>query len=213
LYQVLKEKKILYKDYIRRMRLRDYFYCEDEVDGDFSEMLAFGTKSIWCPERNREMAIKAYVEALDRKILSHDLNVNCHRNLTQDKQKALENLQAYDDIIIKQADKGSAVVVMDREAYINEAMGQLDNTEVYMLLDADPTRDMVEKINEKIRESWEKGNIDDKTKDYLMVSEDVKPGRCYLLPKIHKRGCPGRSVISGCGTPTEKISAFVDQKV
>ncbi|XP_068697256.1 uncharacterized protein [Montipora foliosa] len=46
-----------------------------------------------------------------------------------------------------------------------------------------------------------------------MVSEDVKPGRFYLLPKIHKQGCPGRPVISGCGTLTEKISAFVDQNV
>ena len=159
------------------------------------------------------MAIEAYVEALEGKILSHDLNVKCQRNLTQDEQKALDNLRGYDDIIIKQADKGSAVVVMDREAYINEAMGQLDNSEVYMLLDGDPTRDMVEKINERIRESWEKGNIDDKTKDYLMVSGDVKPGRFILLPKIQKRGCPGRPVISGCGTPTEKISAFVDQEV
>ena len=52
-----------------------------------------------------------------------------------------------------------------------------------------------------------------KQKNYLMVSEDVKPGRFYLLPKIHKQGCPGRPVISGCGTPTEKISLFVDQKV
>ena len=41
----------------------------------------------------------------------------------------------------------------------------------------------------------------------------VKPGRFYLLPKIHKQGCPGRPVISGCGTPTEKISAFVDHNV
>ena len=81
------------------------------------------------------------------------------------------------------------------------------------LLDGDPTRDMVKKINAKIRESWKKGNIDDKTKDSLMVSEDVKPGRFYLLPKIHKQGCPGRPVISGCGTPTEKISAFVDHNV
>ena len=31
-----------------------------------------------------------------------------------------------------------------------------------------------------------------------------------MLPKLHKKGCPGRSVISGCGTPTEKISEFVD---
>lgn len=120
------------RDYIRRIRLREYFYCEEEVDGDFSQMPAFRTKSTWCPERNREMAIEAYVEALERKILSHDLNVKCQRNLTQDEQKALENLRGYDDIIIKQADKGSAVVVMDREAYINEAMGQLDDSEVYI---------------------------------------------------------------------------------
>ena len=44
-------------------------------------------------------------------------------------------------------------MVMDREAYINEAMGQLDKLEVYMLLDGDPTKDIVKKINEKIRES------------------------------------------------------------
>ena len=119
-------------------------------------MPAFRTKSAWCPERNREMAIEAYVEGLERAILSHDLNVKYQRNLTQDEQKALENLRNYDEIIIKQADKGSAVVVMDREAYINGAMGQLNDSEVYMLLDRDPTWDMVKRITEKIRESWEK---------------------------------------------------------
>ena len=77
-------------------------------------------------------------------------------------------------------------MVMDREAYIHEAMGQLNDSEVYMLLDRDPTWDMVKKISDKICESWDKGNIDDKTKYYLMVLEDVKPGRFYLLPKIHK---------------------------
>ena len=45
------------RDYIRRIRLIEYFYCEDEVDGDFFQMLALRTKSTWCPERNREMAI------------------------------------------------------------------------------------------------------------------------------------------------------------
>ena len=34
----------------------------------------------------------------------------------------------------------------------------------------------------------------------------------YLLPKIHKRlyNVPGRPVISNCGTPTEKMSEFLD---
>lgn len=38
----------------------------------------------------------------------------------------------------------------------------------------------------------------------------AKAERFYLLPKIHKKGCPGRLVISGCNTPTERISEFVD---
>ena len=34
----------------------------------------------------------------------------------------------------------------------------------------------------------------------------------YLLPKIHKRlfNVPGRPVISNCGSPTEKVSEFLD---
>ena len=37
----------------------------------------------------------------------------------------------------------------------------------------------------------------------------------YLLPKIHKKLCdvPGRSVISNCGTPTEKASEFLDNQI
>ena len=40
-------------------------------------------------------------------------------------------------------------------------------------------------------------------------------GRFYLLPKIHKRliDVPGRPVISNCGTPTERISEFVDYHI
>ena len=36
-------------------------------------------------------------------------------------------------------------------------------------------------------------------------------GKLYLLPKIQKGTCkvPGRSV-SNCGTPTEKVSEFLD---
>lgn len=57
----------------------------------------------------------------------------------KDEQTALENLRSYDDIIIKQADKGSSVVVMDKEAYLKEAMRQLDDKEVYQPLVKDPT--------------------------------------------------------------------------
>ena len=37
-------------------------------------------------------------------------------------------------------------------------------------------------------------------------------GKMYLLPKIHKRlfNVSGRPVISNCGSPTEKVSEFLD---
>ena len=44
----------------------------------------------------------------------------------------------------------------------------------------------------------------------MLASGDERAGRFYLLPKLYKKGCPGRPVISGCNTPTEKISSFVD---
>jgi hypothetical protein len=40
--------------------------------------------------------------------------------------------------------------------------------------------------------------------EYL-TPEDRKPGRFYLLPKIHKKNNPGRPIVSANGHPTEKI--------
>ena len=42
-------------------------------------------------------------------------------NLTTEERASLKNLKNNDEIVIKKADKGSAVVVLDRQAYINEA--------------------------------------------------------------------------------------------
>ena len=38
----------------------------------------------------------------------------------------------------------------------------------------------------------------------------MKPGRFYILPKIHKTGNPGRPIVSSNSHPTERISQFVD---
>jgi hypothetical protein len=54
-----------------------------------------------------------------------------------------------------------------------------------------------------------RGHLDNKTMEYL-TPEDPKPGRFYLLPKIHKENNPGRPIVSANGHPTEKISEFID---
>ena len=53
-------------------------------------------------------------------------------------------------------------------------------------------------------------------KELKYFTYDFKKGNqsreLYFLPKIHKRlsAVPGRPVISNCGTPTEKVSEYLD---
>jgi hypothetical protein len=56
---------------------------------------------------------------------------------------------------------------------------------------------------------YDNGDIDEKTLEYL-IPDSPKPGRLYLLPKIHKAYNPGRPIVSANGHPSEKISGFVD---
>ena len=46
-----------------------------------------------------------------------------------------------------------------------------------------------------------------------LVPKDCKTPAFYFLPKIHKQNITGRPIISGNNSPTEKISAFVDEHI
>lgn len=79
-----------------------------------------------------------------------------------------------------------------------------------MLLDEDLIRNMVEEINDRIWECYEKGYIDKGMWDYFLVNEKLKFGRFYFLLKIYKLGCLGRLVVLGCNIFMERIFEFVD---
>ena len=92
-------------EYVRRIRLKEYFYKDDKVDGKFSDVPVFRKKSNWCPKKNRDFFLESYVNALEKKIFEGNLNGKNYRNLTREEQRALEDLRKYDDIVLKQADK------------------------------------------------------------------------------------------------------------
>ena len=68
------------------------------------------------------------------------------------------------------------------------------------------------KVQKVVEEMYKNNFIDEITKKWLLQTQN--PPRIpefYTLTKIHKPKPVGRPIISGCGGPTEKISAFVDQ--
>ncbi|XP_063406271.1 uncharacterized protein LOC134690225 [Mytilus trossulus] len=98
---------------------------------------------------------------------------------------------------------------MDKANYIAEAERQLSDERFYKKLDYDPTSEFSSKIITALQTMHNDGHIDEDTIGYLKPV-NAKPGRLYLLPKIHKVNNPGRPIVSANGHPTEKISEFVD---
>ena len=61
------------------------------------------------------------------------------KNLTKEEYQAIKSLKHNSDIIIKPADKGSAIVVLDKQSYIQEGQRQLNDTKFYEQTDSDHT--------------------------------------------------------------------------
>ena len=112
--------------------------------------------------------------------------------------------------------KGSCVVVWDRNDYIVEAVKQLGDKNIYQDVNFSDRilRDLVDKSNKMFRSLKSQGKITKKELKYFTYKyqKATNLGKMYLLPEIRKRlsNVLGRPVISKCGTPTEKVSAFLD---
>jgi len=136
-------------------------------------------------------------------------------NLSRAQQNALRELASDPTLVIRNADKGSGIVVEDRVNYIRDGLAHLSNESTYQRVDTDPTKKLGEAINEFTKALHNKGVIDSIERDYLLFPESRSPRtqQCYFLKKIHKGPRAVRPICSGCGGPTEKISRFVDMQL
>ena len=112
----------------RRLRLLDYFHYTHT-----DSYTPFRPPSTWQPKHS---AIHPQISRLINRNM-HTFNtfthhhVNTH-NLTPQEQTALQQLKRNKHIVIKPADKGSKIVIMDTQHYILECNRQLTNTQHYI---------------------------------------------------------------------------------
>ena len=119
------------------------------------------------------------------------------------------NLKSNVNLVIREADKGCSVVVMDRQRYIEEGYRQLNDTSVYLRTHASAISDIEEDIQHLADQLHIEGVITDDIRQFS-IRRKTNPARFYLLPKVHKKGVPGRPVVSACGSATEGMSEIVD---
>ena len=130
-------------------------------------------------------------------------------NLSFEERSALKDLKSNVNLVIREADKGCSVVVMDRQRYIEEGYRQLNDTSVYLRTCANAINDIEEDIQRLADQLHIEGVITDDIRQFA-IRRNTKPARFYLLPKVHKKGVPGRPLVSACGSATEGMSEIVD---
>jgi hypothetical protein len=167
-----------------------------------SPFLGIRKKSSWNPKPSKNTTLESYIDLVTNDVQTAvSTNIPTHNIPTAAEKGAIQELKERDDIVIKQADKGSVVVVMDKVDYLEEANRQLADERFYKKLDSDPTGKFSTKITQELIIMKENSHIDKSTFDYLKPDKP-KAVRFYLLPKIHKVNNPRRPIDSANGHPT-----------
>ena len=109
-----------------------------------------------------------YLSRLEEEVLSLDEKLS-YSNLTKWERNALYSLRDDPSVIIKEGDKGSSVVVWNREDYFREANSQLSDKAVYQDVKGDTEGPLLKVIKRVLRKIRNRGDISDETLDYFFV--------------------------------------------
>jgi len=138
---------------------------------------------------------------------------NKHRNipnLSQDEIKAIYSLRKNSKIIIKAADKGGGVTIMNTHDYDNKMKLHLD-IPAYLKLENSIEYDPNEILNQYLLLIMElKPFLSKKQYIWLYEAQNEK-GIIYGLPKIHKKEVPIRPIISQVKSLTNRLHRYIQQ--
>ncbi|CAH1267006.1 Hypp3654 [Branchiostoma lanceolatum] len=127
-------------------------------------------------------------------------------NLSNEERQAIKSLKENKDIVIIPADKGKAVVVMDKTEYVEQCEKLLDDKDTYKVIGpTNPTKKLKGRLQRKLRKIKKAGHLDQKVYDIVYPTSDATP-RFYATPKIHKDPLKMRPIVSGINSITYHLA-------
>lgn len=217
--------------FCRKLRLSEKFSDEEgnNDNGERKDYLVFNNSS-WNPPKSKDPELEHFINIIKSCPLERDENDKSRQksNISFKQRKALEKLKLDTSIVIKEADKGGAVVIMDSDYYCTKIEDMLKDTDFYRKLDSDidsETRKMINKLVGKYSDILHEKEI-----DYLSSFEHTT-SYFYGLPKVHKSDeiinavreqkseyvCCNRPadlkfrpIVGGPNSATQRLSHFLD---
>ena len=112
------------------------------------------------------------------------------------------------DIIILPADKGRALVVMNRNDYSAKMLAMLGDHDTYQLMAKNPTTSFEYRVNRVLLRLRRESHLSSKTYYHLRSSAADLP-RLFGLPKVHKLDVSYHPIVSFVSSPTYALSKFL----
>ena len=204
-------------NYHRRIKLATYFKHNQEKD---KNILPFIGSSNWTPSLHElPPEITTLLDQDWNSFNKHYKLVTEQMNISLEEVRALQELKTKKHIVIKPADKGSAVVILSRDQYKFEVERQLSDTIYYKKLDKPIFMDTIPMVIKIVDSLKKKKFINAKQRQYLIGNSQPRERRFYILPKLHKDPekwtipyeiPPGRPIVSDCGSETYFTAEFLD---
>ena len=126
-------------------------------------------------------------------------------NISKEEWRAIKELRTDKEHLILTADKGVALVVMDKKDYIQKMKQLLNDNNTYRPLKMDPTNRQKNRFINILRSMKIEGRLKDHTYKKMYPTGASSP-KLYELPKIHKKNIPLRPIVSSQGSVTYGVA-------
>ena len=125
-------------------------------------------------------------------------------SLTKEELEILAELRKDSNKIVLTADKGVAMVIMDRKDYIEKAVNLLTQ-QAYRTINRDPANKLNAELITIHRKIKRETALDDNSYEYMYPTGCTSP-TFYGLPKIHKTNTFLRPIVSSRGSVTYGVA-------
>lgn len=203
------------QNYHRKIKLASYF-----GNSNAEEIPPFIGPSNWTPPlHDLPPEIAILIDEDIKTFNKHYKLVEEKCNISLEEITALRELKNTKHIVIKPADKGSAIVILSRDQYIMEVERQLNDTNYYKPLIKPMYMETIPMVANILDILKKKKFINSKQRQYLIGNTQPRERRFYILPKIHKNPeqwtipyeiPPGRPIVSDCGSETYFTAEYLD---
>lgn len=205
-------------EFIRRIQWSDFFANKPHRPSNAIPHLT-NKSSKFPPKGALSEAASSFSRDVFQDAINLQINTPIPSNLSLSEWEALRQIRADHSLILRNADKGSAIVCMHLRDYIFEALTQLSDPTFYKLIEAPIYLETAIRIQKIMDDLKSQKFITERQLQFLSPPETPRPRHFYTLPKIHKepsswaipyRIPKGRPIVSGCSSESIGAEKLID---